>query len=253
MTNDNSKTAVELYCDLTLLLSDGDLDGSLAILDQICRFHEDHGGAWELRGLLEAKAGRPNLSVQYLERASILTSLEIWSARTLAIQYTAIGRKNDAAEVLHCLGISGRLETGMLRVVARDLLKLNRPELSAIVIWDAVKADPDNALLWHALSAIQSVLGESPETCLQSVERAIELAPSATEFRVTAATIMIRMDQIKEAYDTVRQVVTPQRVDLDCPCCLWRLICIFESFDDHERMAVCYDRLSGIEAGETFQ
>ncbi|MEM1228524.1 MAG: hypothetical protein AAGJ40_22760 [Planctomycetota bacterium] len=246
-------TASQLYAELERHLGDDDLDGSLLVLDQICRLHDDHAGAWEMRGLLEAKAGRPNLSVRYFERASELASLEIWSSRTLAIQYVAIDRKELAAEVLHVLGLSGRLETAMLRVVSHDLLTLERPELAADITWNAIKSDRENALLWHELSAIQSVLGESPETCLQSVQRAIELAPVTTEFRVTAATLMIRMDQVQAAYDVVRQVVTPRHVELDCPCCLWRLICIFESFDDHERMAVCYDRLTGIEAQKTFQ
>ncbi|MEM9586813.1 MAG: hypothetical protein AAGA03_05995, partial [Planctomycetota bacterium] len=89
-------------------------------------------------------------------------------------------------------------------------------------------------------------------SCLESVQRAIELAPSTAEFRVTAATLMIRLDQVQAAYEVVRQVVTPQSVELDCPCCLWRLICIFDSFQDRERMAVCYDRLGEIEAGTSF-
>lgn len=242
-----------LYAELETRLTEGNLDRSLRVLDRICSQHDHHAGAWEMRGILEAKSGRPNLSIRYFERASELASLETWSSRTMAIQYVAIDRRDLGTKLLHTLGMSGRLQIGMLRTVSRDLLTLSRPELSADIIWNALKSDQDNALLWHELSAIQSVLGASPDVCLESVERAIRLAPTAIEFRVTAATLMIRLDQINEAYEMVRQVVTPQRVDLDCPCCLWRLICIFESFDDHERLAVCYDRLSGIEANRTFR
>lgn len=83
----------------------------------------------------------------------------------------------------------------MLRLVSHDLLTIGRPELSAEIIWKAVRADPNNAVLWHELSAIQSTLGESPEVCLHAVQRAIQLAPVTTEYRVTAATLMIRLDQ----------------------------------------------------------
>ncbi|MEM6364044.1 MAG: hypothetical protein AAF745_06450 [Planctomycetota bacterium] len=249
-------TASQLYADLEFHLSGGDLDGSLAVLDEICRQFESHGGAWELRGHLEARAGRPNLSVRYFERASELCELEAWSSRTLAIQYVAIGRDEVAAEILHVLGLSGRLESPLLRRVSQDLVTLDRLELAVDIVWHAIQINGGDAALWHELAAIQSLLGESPDVCLQAVERAIELAPSSTEFRVSAATMMIRMDDVQAAYELVRDVVGPDdgpaSVDLDCPCGLWRLICIFESFNDFARMSVCYDRLSLLESKQTF-
>lgn len=86
-------------------------------------------------------------------------------------------------------------------------------------------------------------MGEKPEVCLQTVEHAIRLAPATVEFRVNAWTLLIRWNQTYEAYELVRQVVTEDRVDLDCECCLWRVICIFDSFDDEVRLRSCYRQL----------
>ncbi|MEO1615482.1 MAG: hypothetical protein AAFV88_06505 [Planctomycetota bacterium] len=86
-------SAAELYSRLEEHLNHGDVDGSLQILDQICRQHEDHAGAWELRGLLESKAGRPNLAIAYFQRAAGLAPLEPWSSRMMAIQYIGLDQR----------------------------------------------------------------------------------------------------------------------------------------------------------------
>ena len=134
----------------------------------------------------------------------------------------------------------------MLRVISHDLLKLGHPELSTEVIWNSLIRNNKDAILWHELAAIQSAMGESPAVCLRTVQQAMTLSPDAVEFRVTAATLMIRLDQVEQAYQLVRQAVSQDGVDLDCACCLWRLICIFDCFEDHDRMAVCYLKLKSI-------
>lgn len=95
-TSMNFLTTQQLYDELSIALAEGDIDDALAQLDVICRVHPDHGGAWELRGLLQAQAGRPNLAVRYFERASALVSLEVWSSRVMALQYLAIGHRQTA-------------------------------------------------------------------------------------------------------------------------------------------------------------
>ncbi|TWT73309.1 tetratricopeptide repeat protein [Allorhodopirellula solitaria] len=246
-TSMNQRTVQQLYDELSVALSDGDTDAALEQLDVICRVHSDHGGAWELRGLLQAQSGRPNLAVRYFERARELVSLEVWSSRIMAMQYLAIGREKTAVGLLYTLGVSAPLATAMTRLISHDLLTLGHPELSASVIRSALQRNRREPLLWHELSAIESRLGESPAVCLQSVENAILLAPEVAEFRVTAATLLIQMDLPSEAYEVVCQVVSGQSIELDCECCLWRLVCIFDCFDDHDRMAVCYQRLRGIQ------
>lgn len=245
-TSTNTPTPQQLYDELSFVLSQGNVNAALEQLDMICRLHPDHGGAWELRGLLQAQSGRPNLAVRYFERASELVSLEIWSSRVMAIQYVMLGRERTAVGLLYTVGIKTSLPAAMSRLISQDLLTLGYPELSVEVIRAGISRHGGDPGLWHELSAIQSQLGESPLECLKSVERAILLAPGTAEFRVTAATLMIRMDLSVEAYEMVRQVVSSDAVELDCACCLWRLICIFDCFDDRVRMAVCYDRLRSL-------
>lgn len=234
----------EVYDQLAITLQEGDVERALRYLDVICQEQEDDGAAWELRGLLLAQTNRPAEAVCSFERASLLIPLEPWSSRIMAIQYIGVGKTKLGIDLLTELGKSSVLATPLIRMVSHDLLTIGHPERAAEVVSHAIKRCPDDATLWHELAAVQSVLGEDAAVCLETVSRAIELLPDAVEFRVTAATLLIRMDQILEAYQLVRQVVSNDSIDLDCDCCLWRLIHLFSCFDDHARMQICYRRLN---------
>jgi tetratricopeptide (TPR) repeat protein len=233
-----------LYDQLARILDGGNPREALQQVRRICAAFEDDGGAWELRGLLEAEIGQPESAVRSFERAGLLVPLEPWSSRVFALQYVAIGRRELGVDLLSELGRSGLLETGLIRLVSQDLVKLGFPERSAEVLRRALRIDPCDAMLWHERAAIEAVLGESPEACLALVTQAIELMPERFEFRVTGATLLIRMNQVLEAYQLVREFVTPDGVALDCPCCLWRLIHLFNCFDDEQRVRICYRRLA---------
>ncbi|MFG0267027.1 MAG: hypothetical protein ACF8AM_18035 [Rhodopirellula sp. JB055] len=236
-------TTQQLYDQLTTVLCEGNIHKALQHLQKICDDQENDGAAWELRGLLQAQAQQPADAVQSFERASLLIPLEPWSSRVMALQYIAIGRSQLGIDLLFELGTSSLLKTPLVRMVSHDLLTLGHPEKSAEILCQAIERSPEDAILWHELSATQSVLGEAPSECLTSAYRAIELMPEATEFRVTAATLLIRMDQVLEAYHLVRQVVTSESIELDCDCCLWRLIHLFNCFADRDRVRVCYRKL----------
>jgi predicted Zn-dependent protease len=241
----------DLYDQLETCITQDDLDGALAVLEDLCRKHSDQAAPWEIRGLLEATAGRPNSAIHYFKRARQYAPLEVWSVRTMALQYVALNQVSIAIETLHSLGMSGQLETSGIRMLSTDLINLGAPELSAEIINNAINQRPDDPLLWHELSAVQSILGKPASVCLQSAEKAIMLSPTTTEFRVTAASILIRMDHLQTAYDLVCHVVTPNRIELDCACCLWRLICLFDTFEDLPRMSICYERLTQVEAAQS--
>ncbi len=238
----------DLYVQLEACIKQADIDGALSVLDDLCRQHGDQVAPWEIRGLLEATAGRPNSAIHYFKRASQFAALEAWSVRTMALQYVALNKISVAVDILHTQGMTGQLETSMVRMLSTDLLNLGASELSLDILNKATQERPDDPLLWHELSAVQSSAGKPAEVCLNTVKMAIMLSPSTTEFRVTAATLLIRMDELQMAYDLVCQVVEPTHIGLDCPCCLWRLICLFDTFEDIARMEACYQQLARVES-----
>jgi len=120
-TNDNSKKRQSNLLRSTLHFVGWRFDGSPC--DPRINFlqiHEDHGGAWELPGIAGARLDRPKYHFQYLERASILTSLEIWSAALWQFQYTRLDAKNDASGICCIVRHLGRPKTNGCESLARD-------------------------------------------------------------------------------------------------------------------------------------
>ncbi|MCD0461159.1 tetratricopeptide repeat protein [Roseiconus lacunae] len=236
-------TTEMLYAELSQSIEDGCVEDAIEGLDAICRLNPEDGGAFELRGLLAAQTQRPNLAVLYLERADQLTVLEPLSYRILAFSYIAVGREKQGVELLCRIAVNFADQPWFNRLVARDLLCRGYPDFASDALIQGIGAVPSESETWHELAAVQSVQGESPEKCLDSVSRAIDLAPACVKYRVTASNLLIRLDALDLAYQTVCQVVTADNCEIDCECCLWRLIFLFDCFDDHERMAACYRRL----------
>ncbi|MCG8651153.1 MAG: hypothetical protein MI861_15050, partial [Pirellulales bacterium] len=137
----------QLYDELSEILAHGGIEAALEQLDRICQIHEDHGGAWELRGLLEAQAGRPHLAVSYFERASVLVPLEPWSSRVMAICYISIGKKDLGVDLLHWLGISDGASVPLVRIAAHDLIGFGYPELAANIVWSHLRQNVNEAIL----------------------------------------------------------------------------------------------------------
>ena len=236
----------QLYDELGEILANQGIEPALQQLDIICRDYPWHGGAWELRGLLESQAGRHNLAVRYFEQATELVPLESWSSRVMAISYIKIGRTALGIDLLQLLASSPQAGPGLIRIIIHDLINVGRAEIADEVVWTGLSRFSDNASLWHELSAIRSLLGYTPRQCLQAAQRAVMLAPEVAEYRVTMASVLIRMNLAREAYDVVACITDSGQVGLDCPCCLWRLICIFDCFDNPDAVTLCYERLSAL-------
>ncbi|MEM6472246.1 MAG: hypothetical protein AAF802_21980 [Planctomycetota bacterium] len=233
----------ELYAQLSASLSEGEFDQALQHAEEICRVCPEDGGAYEMRGLLAAKTGRPNLAVHYLETAKRFLPLEPLSVRLLGFAYLALGREEHGIRLLRDVASEHASEPAFNRLIGRDLLGQGYANHAIQVLTEGVQCNPDEHATWHELGAAQSVAGLSPAQCLDSVRKAIALEPNTTSYRVTASSLLIRLDRIVEAYQTVCQVISPDSCRLSCTCCLWRLIFLFDCFDDHARMKRCYTQL----------
>ncbi|MEO1529499.1 MAG: hypothetical protein AAFX06_29095 [Planctomycetota bacterium] len=213
-------------------------------IEELCSQTGDHGPAWEMRGLLASEVGESEQAVRSLENASLLVALEPVSSRTLALEYIRLGRRGLGIDLLHSLGMEDHIESALLRLLAQDLCRLGKPTLAVDCLASRLSFEREDAALWHDLSAAQTASGLAKERCLDSARRAIALAPSVTEFRVTASLLLIHLDRPDEAYHLVTELPAAAIRQIDCPCCLWRLICLFDCYNDRARARLCYDLLS---------
>ena len=216
---------------------------AIQYVEECCIESPDNGAAWELLGLLHSKQGQSQNARDHLERASLLIPLESWSSRMLAIEYINTGSRELGIDLLTELGKADHVTSQLGRLIAQDLCRLACPRLACEVLLHRITADPNNSELWHELSAAQSAAGMPTEVCMETVEKAISIAPSVAEYRVTAATLMILLDEPRGAYELACSITLKGIRSLNCSCCVWRLICLFDCFDDHERVTICYEQM----------
>lgn len=235
-----------LVAQVEQLVGEGRPQDALEFIAHYCQRYPNHGAAFELLGLLEAQLGMPEAAIDSLEMASLIVPLEVLSSRVLSIQYIKVGKEELGIDLLHALGTASHVGESSMRLIAQDLVALNQPKLARDVVVTGLERNAGSAPLWHELCAIETRLGEPANQCLEHVRRAMELRPEVAEYRVTAATLLIMLDLVAEAFQVVSQINDFQLKSMCCECCVWRLICIFDCFDDHRRLKICYDRMRAL-------
>lgn len=208
----------------------------------LCRRCEEQpllGTAWELKGLLESQLGWQQDAIRSLEAASMLAPITPLASRCLALEYYAVGKERLGIELLYSLG-EFQSDPQLIRLLNHDLLRRGACSMAVDLVSKTLVQQPHSPLLWHELSASLAKLGRPAEDCLGPARRAVELQPGVACYRVTLATLLIRLDRSEEAYATVR-MSRRMLCQLTCECCIWRLICVFDCFHDRHRLKVCYN------------
>ncbi|MEC8558134.1 MAG: hypothetical protein VXZ82_24260 [Planctomycetota bacterium] len=232
---------IELLSNVAVLICTNRWDVALQVMVGITQERPDSGPAWELRGLLESHLGFVSAAVSSLEQASLLVPLQPLASRCLALDYISQDRHRLGVELLVSLA-RAQQDPYFVRRINYDLLKLSEYQASHQMLTESL-ACVDSALLWHELSATLSKLNRPAEESLSAAMRAISLSPDFASYRVTAASLLVTMNEADDAFYLVRDLSAKQIQELDCSCCLWRLIHIYNCFDSDERVRLCYSRL----------
>ncbi|MEL7265984.1 MAG: hypothetical protein AAFP69_14380, partial [Planctomycetota bacterium] len=143
--------------------------------------------------MIEAQLECIEDSIASLESASLLVPLEAYSSRILALQYHGTGRESLGLDLLVALGQNPSTPMDLVRAILHDLHRFQDGNRALQVLAAALSTHPDDADLWHEMSAVQSWTNHSPEECLVSIAKAIELSPSDPRFRITASNLLQRM------------------------------------------------------------
>ncbi|MEM8669102.1 MAG: tetratricopeptide repeat protein [Planctomycetota bacterium] len=244
------RSTAELYEQVAALLSQKDWDAAFSYVRQLCDRHPDYGPAWELRGILEVQLEHPHVAIHCLERASLLTPLDPLSSRLLALQYIVVERRQLGIDLLVELANSCKSMPPLIRLISQDLVGHGCLGAATDVLNVGLERFPACAMLWHELSAVQSRQGISLETCLRSVSHAVALSPHVADFRISAAMLMIKLNLAEEAYHCVRLIPLDELRCVSCDCCVWRLIHIFDCFNDRDRLRRCYEQLRYLHRSE---
>ncbi|MEM7475986.1 MAG: hypothetical protein AAF483_13415 [Planctomycetota bacterium] len=234
----------ELLIRIAEFLCSCDWDSAYETILEALDEQPDSGAAWELRALLESYLGNQHAAVASMEHASLLIPLQPLASRCLALDYVAIGKTELGVELLISLAQIHQNPI-FVRRISNDLLRLDQSAAALNVLAYALDLS-DSAILWHELSTTLMHLGRPSFKALDAARRAISLSPSVASYRVTAARLLIGMDRTEDAFQIVRPISSSSLKKLECSCCLWRLIHIYNAFDCPSRVQNCYQRLRSL-------
>jgi len=220
------------------------LDRALQLFEegQLCAAHRelhhvlsqdgDFGRAWELLGQIYHTWSQTDQAISCLERASSLVSLRASAMFALADCYAKTGQTELANEMLRYLQKRQDAPASLLLEVAAhwDLRGEMLPAIAACR--EAVRRDPDWALPYFDLSFYLGKSGAPPHIIEATARKAISLAPENPRFRVGLAGFLQTCGRECEAYALLAPVTLNHIQTMTCPCCLARLVAIFEAAGD---------------------
>lgn len=94
-------------------------------------------------------------------------------------------------------------------VIARELHMTGRLNEAVDVYQQILQRYPEHAEAWHMRGVAISQLGQ-PADGLQSIDRAIQLAPAVAQYQVNRAVVLAQLGRIDEAIGSLRQAIARQ-------------------------------------------
>ena len=227
----------------TRLFVEGHLAECLAALEFASEELEDHGRAWQLRGLAEFQLGDINNARRSLEHASILIPLSPLAQCRLAECYLRIRQQEAAAAILIHLAELEMLTEFETVFVAEGLIRVGEFEHGLQYCLDGIRRYRGSAELLFTASQVMRRLGYQPDATIPFASLAHRLRPAELRYRIAYARLLAAADRRQEAAELLA------RIDLEalsCVASLQRLRLLFETLGEHERLDQCAARLEQI-------
>lgn len=225
----------------------GNLALALCLIRSHLRQHKDDGRGWELLGLIQHTRGRAKASVSALERATVLVPLYPAARVSLALGYGSIGKRTLSKELLADLIGDNALTVPLLLQVAGGLDAIDQPGFAARACREASRRDPEQSRPYYDLGYYAARCGQPSHITENLARKAISLDPDNVCYRIGLASHLMRENRIEEGYDVIRHLTNHQIVQIDCQCCVERIVALFESARDYRRVVLCRQHLLALE------
>ena len=219
-------------------------DKQFAAADALLEAHlteePEDGRCWELRGLTRMKMEDDAEALRCLETASASVPLSALGQCGLAECYLQAGKRELAREMLTYLAAEVRCCTALLPRLAANLGQVGEQRLALQVCREASQREPDRDEPLYAMAYYMRKLQYPTATIASILNRALQLAPESTVYRVALANLYRESERWQEAYQVARGLL-PQRIG--CSRCVGYLLKVFREAGDERLCRVWQDRL----------
>lgn len=218
------------------LLKSGQLEQAAALAAEgVCEFPDD-GSLWELLGVAHQRTGESQLAREALEMATLLKPLDIGARFCLAEAYAATGSREMAVFVYRLVSDNPQTPIWLLPKVASHLGELEEFAHALGVCQLIVERDATRHEAHFGIGFYLRRLGMSTDLVIEAITHAFELASDVPLYRVVLASLLREIGRNDEAYEMLRSL-PPGSVN--CPDSLHRMMLVFHSVNDVQRLLDC--------------
>lgn len=222
----------------------GRLDEALTILADALDRSPDDGRMWELCGLIHRDQQETELSVDALERASLLVPLKPLAGICLAEGYAKLEKTELARDLFVQQLELPRIEVESILHIAVGLDECGFPGLAMKACRQAQRMDPNHAQTYYDTGFYAARCGYPINVVASLARRAIALDPEQIQFRIGLASLLYQHEHYDAALDVVGEIRAEQIAEIDCRCCLERIGDLFEKVGDWQRAEWCRNRMT---------
>jgi tetratricopeptide (TPR) repeat protein len=198
---------------------------------------------WELLGRIHEAWKQIPQAINCLENSLRAISPSVRRLLQLARLYQRANRDSDAlAAILQALE-HPQAQADELLKVAKLFAAVGCQALAIEACRRCVKVDPDCDQGYYELSQLLSSSGAPANLIETAARKAIQLNPENCEYRIGLAGFLLQHERAAEAGRLVAEIPDSHFQTMSCPCCLVRLIRIFEITGDHGRVLSCDKQL----------
>lgn len=225
------------------MIENGQYRPAHRLLLSVLADNPDDACGWELLGRIHEAWKQIPQAINCLENSFRANSPSVRNLIQLAKLYQRANRDSDAlAAILHALE-HPEAESEELLIVAKLFTAAGCQALAIEACRRCVKVDPDFDRGYYELSQLLSSSGAPSNLIETAARKAIQLNPDHCEYRIGLAGFLLQQERADEAGRLVAEIPDSHFQTMSCPCCLVRLIRIFEITGDHGRALSCDKQL----------
>lgn len=233
----------EVLNNLTVFYETKRWDEGVSLSQSLLRQFPHDGRVWELSGLIFRELTSYKLAQGALETANTLIPLSDQAQLALVDCYLHVEKKELASGMLQFLSEKSGVPQKLQTEIELRLQNLSISENDSHYNDKSENHGPSLTAEHHYnLAHSMGSLGYPPENVEQEILRAIELAPDCLEYRIGMAGFLSQVHRAEEGYQYVAKLSMLDISQLQCECCLERLVKVYHAGGDHSRLIACMDR-----------
>lgn len=213
---------------------EGRLEAATKVAHYFLAWNEDDADAHQLLGLVCHAATDYDESVAELETASSISPLKLCAEVCLAHGYTRTGHISLACDLLWELAGRKGVPAPLRIQIAAGLDLVDRPDMALKTVHSLVLEESESEIAdaWYDLGYYIGRCGGYDYEVEEATRRAIELDSQNSRYRVGLAGLLYRHDRMEEAIDLIRSFTEEAITEINCICCLKKVVELYRRADD---------------------